>query len=415
MSVDDEVGQLPALSRTNRVSVEGGGEKGRGRQRRITKEHMLRQDHVDKGLDENGCRIRIFTAKLTGARAVKVKPGERPNLAASTYTGETIPSDRDPAAWLHTLPGKLRHGHGEIVYSSGSKYVGQWANDVREGKGLYTFECGDVYDGGWSNGMYNGHGSYVGNASDSYDGQWKDDKMHGHGRYTYHESGDVYEGGWVDGMRHGVGKEICGNGDVYEGEFSNDERVSLKLSTAHMLAGTDENGQRIRIFTAKMTGARAAKVTPGAIPGLAASTYTGETTPSDREPTEWLHTLPGKLRHGHGEIVYASGSKYVGQWAKDVREGKGLYTFACGDVYDGGWSNGMYNGHGSYVGNASDSYDGQWKDDKMHGHGRYTYHESGDVYEGGWVDGLYHGQGTYTTANGDVKTGQYEAGRLVEQ
>ena len=184
-------------------------------------------------------------------------------MTESTYTGGLIDYDNDitPNGQHVTVPGKLRHGHGEITYSSGSHFEGQWVNDVREGKGVFTFACGDVYEGEWKNGMYHGYGKYIGFNSDSYEGEWKEDKMHGQGSYTYRDSGDVYEGRWFEGKREGRGKEVCGNGDVYEGEYRNDERVSLSLlNREHLLSGTDENGVRIRIFTARLTGTREAIV-----------------------------------------------------------------------------------------------------------------------------------------------------------
>ena len=49
------------------------------------------------------------------------------------------------------------------------------------------------------------------------------------------------------------------------------------LTKDNLLAGTDESGVRIRIFTAQLTGKRAAKVFPGLAPGLSESKYAGET------------------------------------------------------------------------------------------------------------------------------------------
>ena len=384
---------------------------GRGRARRVTRENMLSKSNLLAGTDEQGVRIRIFTAQLTGMRAAKVIPGLSPGITESKYTGGLIDYDGDitPNGQHVTVPGKLRHGHGEITYSSGSHFEGQWVNDVREGKGVFTFACGDVYEGEWKNGMYHGYGKYIGFNSDSYEGEWKEDKMHGQGSYTYRDSGDVYEGRWFEGKREGRGKEVCGNGDVYEGEYRNDERVSLSLlNREHLLSGTDENGVRIRIFTARLTGTREAIVAPGHTPGLSECTYKGDTIP-DPSNRKGL-TVPGQLRHGHGEITYASGSHFVGQWINDKRSGMGTYTYACGDVYEGEWLDGMYHGKGKYTGKDSDTYDGCWKCDRMEGHGRYFYSSSGDVYEGEWRDGKFHGKGKYTSANGDVYEGEYMNG-----
>ena len=68
--------------------------RSRGRPRRMSKENMLTKDNMLAGTDENGCRIRIFTASLTGKRATLVCPDpDKPHLAESTYVGETIDAD----------------------------------------------------------------------------------------------------------------------------------------------------------------------------------------------------------------------------------------------------------------------------------------------------------------------------------
>ena len=69
--------------------------------------------------------------------------------------------------------------------------------------------------------------------------------------------------------------------------------------------------------------------------------YTGETIKagdSDDVKTEEVFQVRGeksrlsngRVRHGHGDITYDSGSQYVGQWRRDKRDGTGKYIFACG-------------------------------------------------------------------------------------
>ena len=108
----------------------------------------LTKDHLQKGTDEHGLRIRIFTAALSCNHADGL------GLAKFTYDGDTIPSDSP----MTRMPGKMRHGHGVITYESGGKYAGQWENDKRSGKGKYVFTCGDVYEGEWLEGKYHGKG-----------------------------------------------------------------------------------------------------------------------------------------------------------------------------------------------------------------------------------------------------------------
>ena len=131
------------------------------RKRRTTKENMLDPQNLLLGVDENGTRIKVFTATLTGEMSL------RAGVSHFLYTGDTI-GDEDAddarpqkveraeggrrvtsAAGAITLTsqgalssGRVRHGFGEIVYDSGSRYVGEWKRDKREGTGKYIFACG---------------------------------------------------------------------------------------------------------------------------------------------------------------------------------------------------------------------------------------------------------------------------------
>lgn len=376
----------------------------RGRVRRLTKENMLTKEHMLKGTDQHGVRIKIFTATLTGDRAEKV------GVANFTYEGETIQTDNAGTKMevFGGVAGRLRHGHGVIRYESGTVYDGQWQNDRRSGFGKMTFECGDTYEGQWQDGRYHGKGKYCSSSGgDEYDGEWKADKPHGFGRYWTRSSGDVFEGQWANGMREGKGKEITKNGDVYEGTWECDDLVAMALSQSQISSGVDARGKRIRMFTATLTCTRAFKAE------LAAFTYDGDSIPTEQPNTR----LAGKLRHGQGSIRYDCGDAYEGQWSNDKRSGKGKYKYACGDTYDGEWLDGMYHGQGSYIGSLNggggDEYIGEWAADKPHGRGRYLYRETGATYEGDFAAGKPNGQGKYTTANGEVREGNWRDGDFV--
>lgn len=97
-------------------------------------------------------------------------------------------------------------------------------------------------------------------------GEWINDKMEGHGQYVYKSTGDIYEGGFVNGFREGFGKYYKPNGDIYIGEYVSGElRSKEKLDRTNMQTGTDENGLRIRLFTATATGERALKAGLGKV------------------------------------------------------------------------------------------------------------------------------------------------------
>ena len=46
-------------------------------------------------------------------------------------------------------------------YPDGSKYDGEWNENVREGHGIYTYQNNDTYDGEWKNNQRHGKGIYT--------------------------------------------------------------------------------------------------------------------------------------------------------------------------------------------------------------------------------------------------------------
>ena len=55
----------------------------------------------------------------------------------------------------------IPHGYGELHYSNGDIYIGQFIEGIRIGKGLYKYSSGNVYKGTWENDIKNGEGIFV--------------------------------------------------------------------------------------------------------------------------------------------------------------------------------------------------------------------------------------------------------------
>jgi radial spoke head protein 1 len=54
-----------------------------------------------------------------------------------------------------------RHGRGIFHYPDGSKYDGEWNENIREGYGTYTYPNNDTYVGEWKNHKRDGKGTYT--------------------------------------------------------------------------------------------------------------------------------------------------------------------------------------------------------------------------------------------------------------
>ena len=65
----------------------------------------------------------------------------------------------------------------------------------------------------------NGFGTMVFTSKSRYTGEFKQGKMHGKGIFYYSNQGK-YIGEWQSGIRQGEGKWIQSNGNVYSGNFN---------------------------------------------------------------------------------------------------------------------------------------------------------------------------------------------------
>ncbi|XP_067137388.1 alsin [Centruroides vittatus] len=147
------------------------------------------------------------------------------------------------------LCGKL-HGHGEMLWPDGRKYIGKFSQNMQHGEGLYmvpsgeqfiTYEGywkdgkqnglgvvkypnGDVYEGFFKDGYRHGHGvlklgQFFSSAASVYIGQWAFNHRHGYGVMDDIRSGEKYMGMWQEDCKHGNGMVVTIDGIYYEGNF----------------------------------------------------------------------------------------------------------------------------------------------------------------------------------------------------
>lgn len=111
-------------------------------------------------------------------------------------------------------------------YPNGSKFVGDFKDNLRHGRGAFTTSKGVIYDGEWNRDRFEGTGSIrsedrIGCSWRKYIGEFKNWKRHGEGRQYYHEG--VYDGQWADGLRNGLGIMQFTNGNLYVGSWKDDK------------------------------------------------------------------------------------------------------------------------------------------------------------------------------------------------
>eukprot|EP00531_Pseudo-nitzschia_arenysensis_P000643 CAMPEP_0116129562 /NCGR_PEP_ID=MMETSP0329-20121206/7988_1 /TAXON_ID=697910 /ORGANISM="Pseudo-nitzschia arenysensis, Strain B593" /LENGTH=1052 /DNA_ID=CAMNT_0003623833 /DNA_START=203 /DNA_END=3361 /DNA_ORIENTATION=- len=143
--------------------------------------------------------------------------------------GKLMSSDRKQIIYEGEWERGRMQGTGTYYYGSsdplkpGSRYVGEFRENLRNGMGRYFLADGSVYDGQWRDGVMNGLGIFTWPDLSMYDGVWKDGKRNGQGLLKKAD-GFIYDGQWVNNTMEGRGIAIYPNGQKYEGSFSNGRR-----------------------------------------------------------------------------------------------------------------------------------------------------------------------------------------------
>merc|ERR1719235_2514005 len=123
--------------------------------------------------------------------------------------------------------------------------------------------------------------------------------------------------------------------------------------------------------------------------------------------------MKGGLRDGHG-VWLAPSVQYEGQWTNDLQEGQGELSWADGRAYVGQFLAGKFHGQGRMVWNTTKGllvYEGQYVEDAKHGSGRFEWPDGG-MYDGEWYNGKMWGLGWYTDPNGERRQGEWVEDRI---
>lgn len=227
------------------------------------------------------------------------------------------------------------HGLGEMVYSDGSMYRGEWRAGQRSGRGVFTWRGVDdvmlaaraaaegsasavahgsewrCYVGQWANDLPCGSGAVATQGGTLLCGDWRAGRLHGHGLKSW-QNGSVYTGTWADGRAEGVGCFIAADVTHYQGQW-----------------------------------------------------HAGR-------------------QHGVGLLTYANGDSYKGEFCRGRRHGRGYYQWANGDSFFGDWCHGEPKGWGVYTWASGARFEGEHRGDCFYGKGLFVP-SCGDRTYGWWV------------------------------
>lgn len=340
----------------------------------------------------------------TPLSAHEQQPPLDPRILANvvnSYEGETL---RAPHC---DVP--VYHGTGRLVFRTGFVYTGDFFLGRMHGKGRIEWASGVVYDGDFVDNEMRGKGSYAWPNGSCYTGDIVAGKRHGRGVFVTGRTGvPSLAVAAVDdldarGVADTYGNEVRSTGTLPSESLLSSPLDPPLLFTFH--ERDDTASGRLDSDRDDCDGAVAAIV------GQSNARYEGE----------WRDGLP----HGDGVLVYddASNVRYEGQFVRGKRDGSGQMRYASGNLYVGQWRDDVKRGFGvmKWMGpplslDARESrrdadtdvlhevYEGQWLDDCQHGFGRHvwlhTRQKEKNYYEGEFRAGLRHGLGIFYYANG---------------
>ena len=98
----------------------------------------------------------------------------------------------------------FKHGKATVITSTKNKFVGEYEKDNFV-KGIIYYDGGNIAKGEWDeNFKQQGKGEFIWSSGTKYVGDFKDDKLSGVGEFFY-SNGNKYKGDVLDTKRHGVG------------------------------------------------------------------------------------------------------------------------------------------------------------------------------------------------------------------
>ncbi|MBK8518689.1 MAG: caspase family protein [Saprospiraceae bacterium] len=247
------------------------------------------------------------------------------NFYQNIPSGEGIYRHTDGSIYEGTFKNGIKNGFGKLSFAGGDVYSGNFENGVIAGKGSIRYRNGDMYAGQWVNGRANGMGTYIFSEGDTYIGNFLDGSFTGHGKLT-RKNGSYFDGNWARNKKHGSGITFT-NGSKKVQYFEMNTLISEKpydgdqISSPFISKNKTENSNDIKDCTSIYCDNEVGMYTYGD-----GSVYSGPFINGQGE--------------GDGECVYINGDKYTGGWKNHGPHGKGTMHFKSGNTYTAIWEYG---------------------------------------------------------------------------
>ncbi|XP_067858137.1 MORN repeat-containing protein 4 isoform X2 [Heptranchias perlo] len=86
----------------------------------------------------------------------------------------------------------------------------------------------------------------------------------------------------------------------------------------------------------------------------------------------WFNTATSR-RHGIGQLRFADGSNYTGQFENGLFSGRGTLLFSDGSSYEGEFVQGKFQGVGVFTRCDGMKFEGEFKNGRVEGYGLLTF------------------------------------------
>ena len=262
--------------------------------------------------------------------------------------------------YIGEFKNNVRQGQGTEYIEDGSSYVGSWKDGKRSGWGTHKLSNGELYVGEFSDGYRHGAGTLTFAPfydRDKYVGEFRDDKASGPGTLTY-KNGNKYLGEMSEGIPHGQGTLTFANGDTYAGWFTIGEtngQGTFTFANGKSYSGGNKDNKR------ELLGQLAAATSMPRSGNLI--------LPRAEQNPMRLPPCPKDQEESWSDCF---GSRKISDW-----------------LLTGGWKNGKLHGQGAFI----------WK---------------GGGYRGGFKNGDQDGAGIKFGSNGElIRSGYFRENNLV--
>ena len=353
------------------------------------------------------------------------------------------------------IEGDCDNGHGTRVYSSGSKYSGDWKNDLPHGHGIKNYPNGNRYEGEWLKGKRNGNGINTLADGRVFKETWRKGVMltqvaispvkdslpeltvaiNGPDEAIFQtktEAEQIIDASLVQTplspdpvSKQKVRSEETDAQD--SSSMSDPEPIQLATilpSSTELIMEPPSTMEKDKTGIEKQSKSQE-KLTedePAAhrqemqiqspapeVTLQSMAQVVKEGTIIDPAGSVYVGQLLDHLPHGQGTLTFVDGAMYEGEFRRDSREGRGVLTLANGEKYVGQFLNNEAHGRGEYFFPDGRKYDGAFEHDLFCGKGVLIFPD-GVRYSGLFRKNLPHGFGDLIHPDGRKYVGNFARG-----